>query len=85
MGASAFIMAEVLQVSYGAVCVAAASPAILDYACLFIHVDLEAAKHKIGAAVIADAPKLGEVFRSGWHFLVPIAFLVFSLINPPEF
>ena len=41
MGASAFIMAEFLQVSYGAVCIAAAIPAILYYACLFIHVDLE--------------------------------------------
>ena len=49
MGAAAFIMAEFLQVSYGAVCIAAAIPAILYYACLFIHVDLDAAKQKIGA------------------------------------
>ena len=40
MGAAAFIMAEFLQVSYGAVCIAAAIPAVLYYACLFIHVDL---------------------------------------------
>ena len=82
MGASAFIMAEFLQVSYGAVCLAAAIPAILYYACLFIHVDLESAKHKIGAAPIEGAPTLGEVFRSGWHFLVPIFFLVYSLMYP---
>ncbi len=50
MGAAAFIMAEFLQVSYGAVCVAAAIPAVLYYACLFIHVDLDAAKQRIGAA-----------------------------------
>ena len=56
MGAAAFIMAEFLQVSYGAVCIAAAIPALLYYACLFIHVDLEAAKQKIGAAEVADAP-----------------------------
>lgn len=85
MGASAFIMAEFLQVSYGAVCIAAAIPAVLYYACLFFHVDLEAAKEKIGAAAIADAPSLGEVFRSGWHFLVPIAFLVAALIYPEVF
>src|SRR6185312_2694454 len=82
MGASAFIMAEFLQVSYGAVCVAAAIPAFLYYACLFIHVDLDAAKQKIGAATIEGAPSVGEVFRSGWHFLVPIVFLVFSLMYP---
>src|SRR4029453_17808525 len=82
MGAAAFIMAEFLQVSYGAVCVAAAIPAILYYACLFIHVDLEAAKHKIGSAEIKDAPALSEVLKSGWHFLVPIFFLVIALIYP---
>src|SRR5262249_40069628 len=85
MGASAFIMAEFLQVSYGAVCVAAAIPAFLYYACLFFHVDLEAAKRKIGAAAIADAPPIGQVFKSGWHFLVPIAFLIAALIYPEVF
>ena len=82
MGAAAFIMAEFLQVPYGAVCIAAAIPAVLYYACLFFHVDLEAAKHKIGAAQIADAPRVSEVLKSGWHFLVPIFFLVFALMYP---
>ena len=82
MGAAAFIMAEFLQVPYGSVCIAAAIPAFLYYACLFFHVDLEAAKHKIGAAAIADAPTVGQVLKSGWHFLVPIAFLVFALMYP---
>ena len=82
MGASAFIMAEFLQVPYGAVCIAAAIPAVLYYACLFFHVDLEAAKHKIGAAKIADPPPISEVLKSGWHFIVPLAFLVIALIYP---
>jgi TRAP transporter 4TM/12TM fusion protein len=85
MGAAAFIMAEFLQVSYGAVCVAAAIPAVLYYACLFIHVDLEAAKNGIGSAEIKDAPRLAEVIKSGWHFLVPITFLVAALIYPEVF
>ncbi len=85
MGAAAFIMAEFLQVSYGAVCVAAAIPAILYYACLFIHVDLEAAKQGIGSVQDPNAPTLGEVMKSGWHFLVPIAFLVVALIYPEIF
>ena len=82
MGAAAFIMAEFLQVPYGSVCIAAAIPAILYYTCLFFHVDLEAAKHKIGAAQIANAPRVSEVLKSGWHFLVPILFLVFALMYP---
>ena len=85
MGAAAFIMAEYLKVSYGAVCIAAAIPAILYYACLFIHVDLEAAKKGIGSAEIKDAPPLSEVLKSGWHFLIPIVFLVFALIYPEIF
>ena len=85
MGASAFIMAEFLQVSYGAVCVAAAIPALLYYACLFMHVDLEAARRGIGAAAVADVPSVGAIFRSGWHFLVPIGFLVAALLYPEVF
>jgi TRAP transporter 4TM/12TM fusion protein len=85
MGASAFLMAEFLQVSYGAVCIAAAIPALLYYACLFMHVDLEAARSGIGAAAIDDAPGLGQVVASGWHFLIPIGFLVAALIYPEVF
>ncbi|MBX9592393.1 MAG: TRAP transporter fused permease subunit [Hyphomonadaceae bacterium] len=85
MGASAFIMAEFLQVSYGAVCIAAAIPAFLYYACLFMHVDLEAARSRIGAAALETAPGIGEVLRSGWHFLIPIGFLVAALIYPEVF
>lgn len=85
MGAAAFIMAEFLQVPYGSVCVAAAIPAILYYACLFFHVDLEAAKHKIGAAQIVDTPHILEVLKSGWHFVIPIVFLVVALIYPEVF
>jgi TRAP transporter 4TM/12TM fusion protein len=82
MGAAAFIMAEFLQVSYGAVCVAAAIPAFLYYACLFMHVDLEAAKHGIGEVEDEHAPTLAEVLKSGWHFAVPIVFLALALIYP---
>lgn len=85
MGAAAFIMAEFLQVSYGAVCIAAAIPAVLYYACLFIHVDLDAAKQGIGGVEDEDMLSLTEVLRSGWHFVVPIFFLVFALIYPDVF
>ncbi len=57
MGAAAFIMAEFLQVPYGTVAIAAIIPSILYYAALFIHVDLEAAKQRIGAAQVENVPK----------------------------
>ena len=85
MGAAAFIMAEFLQVPYGAVVVAAVIPAVLYYAALFIHVDLEAAKHHIGAAQVENVPPIREVLKSGWYFPLPIAFLVATLIWPEYF
>ena len=85
MGAAAFIMAEFLQVSYGAVCIAAAIPSLLYYAALFMHVDLEAAKHRIGAARVENVPSFLEVIRSGWHFPIPIAFLIVTIAYPEVF
>jgi len=60
-------------------------PAVLYYAALFIHVDLEAAKHKIGAVKIDNIPSFLEVLKSGWHFPIPIAFLIATLIWPEIF
>ncbi len=85
MGAAAFIMAEFLQVSYGAVCVAAIIPSLLYYGALFMHVDLEAAKQHIGAVKVDNAPTFSEVLRSGWHFSIPIGFLIATLIWPESF
>jgi len=85
MGAAAFIMAEFLQVSYGAVCIAAVIPSLLYYAALFLHVDLEAAKHKIGAAQVEEIPRFMEIVKSGWHFPIPIAFLIVTIAYPEVF
>jgi len=85
MGAAAFIMAEFLQVPYGAVVIAAVIPAALYYAALFMHVDLEAAKRGIGAARIDNIPPVREILKSGWHFPIPIAFLIATLTWPEYF
>jgi TRAP transporter 4TM/12TM fusion protein len=85
MGAAAFIMAEFLQVSYGTVVIAAIIPALLYYAALFIHVDLEAAKQRIGGAQVEDVPSFFEVIKSGWHFPIPLVFLIATLAWPEVF
>jgi TRAP transporter 4TM/12TM fusion protein len=85
MGAAAFIMAEFLQVPYSSVVIAAVIPALLYYAALFMHVDLEAAKHRIGAAQVDDTPSFAEIARAGWHFPIPIAFLIATLAWPEIF
>ena len=85
MGAAAFIMAEFLQVKYAAVALAAVIPSLLYYAALFMHVDLEAAKARIGAAPVENPPRFVEILKSGWHFPLPIAFLVATLAWPEFF
>jgi len=85
MGAAAFIMAEFLQVPYSAVVIAAVIPAVLYYAALFMHVDLEAARQRIGAARVAEMPKFTEVLKSGWHFPIPLAFLIITIAYPEVF
>ncbi len=80
MGAAAFLMAELLQVPYGAVMVAAIIPAFLYYLALFIQVDLEAAKHGIEGEPMDRLPAVREVMRHGWYFPIPFIVLVGGLI-----
>ena len=85
MGAAAFIMAEFLQVKYAQVAMAAVIPSLLYYAALFMHVDLEAAKHRIGAAPVENMPRFADILKSGWHFPIPIVFLIATLAWPEFF
>jgi len=88
MGAAAFLMAEVLQVPYVEVMVAAIIPAFLYYLALFFQVDVEAAKRGIRGEAHNRLPRLFAVLRSGWYFPIPFALLVYSLVAwnwPPEY
>lgn len=87
MGASAFLLAEFLDIPYTNVVVAALIPALLYYAALFIQADLRAAKAGIAAVPLERIPRLRSVLRSGWFFPVPFAALVYALFGlnyPPE-
>ncbi len=80
MGAAAFLMAEVLQVPYREVMVAAILPAFLYYLALFFQVDLEAAKRGIRGEPAARLPQTLRVLRDGWYFPIPFALLVVALL-----
>jgi TRAP transporter 4TM/12TM fusion protein len=80
MGAAAFLIAEFLNLPYGQVALAAAVPAALYYLALFTQVDLEAAKHGISGLPADQLPKLRNVMRLGWVFLMPLGFLVYALM-----
>ncbi len=80
MGAAAFLMAEYLQISYGAVLVAAVIPAFMYYFSLFMQVDLESAAQGITGTPPERLPALLEVLRGGWFFLLPFAVIVVGLL-----
>jgi len=79
MGAAAFVMAEILGVSYISVCIAAALPAVLYYFSLFVFIDLEAAKTGLRGIPKEEKPLVKQVLRDGGHLLVPPVLLVYLL------
>src|SRR5262245_9888334 len=81
MGAAAFLMAEVLQVPYAKVMIAAIIPALLYYLALFFAVDVEAAKRGIAGEDPAQLPNALEVLKGGWYFPIPFIALVYALVQ----
>ncbi|HJT61631.1 MAG TPA: TRAP transporter fused permease subunit [Burkholderiales bacterium] len=81
MGAAAFLMAEVLQVPYAEVMIAAVIPAFLYYLALFFQVDVEAAKRGIAGEARERLPQLAAVLKSGWYFPIPFVALVYVLVE----
>jgi TRAP transporter 4TM/12TM fusion protein len=80
MGASAFLMAEFLQIPYSAVVLAALVPAALYYLALFIQADLEAGRMGIKPVDPAELPLAREVLP-GLHFALPFVVLVVALFS----
>jgi TRAP transporter 4TM/12TM fusion protein len=79
MGAAAFIMADMIQVDYVDIMLAALPAAILYYVAIFINVDLRAGKRNL-LAVPADAiPSGWGALKAGWHFIIPFAVLFYAL------
>ncbi len=87
MGAAAFLMADALQVSYGAVVIAATIPAFLYFFAVLVQVDLEAAREDIAAVPQEMIPPLSRTLRNGWMFPLPFAMLLGGMFwsnMPPE-
>lgn len=80
MGAAAFVMAEMVGIGYGKICIAAAIPALVYYLALFIMCDLRAAKYGMKAKDSGDIPKLGQVLKEGWHYVICLLVLIFLLV-----
>ena len=80
MGAAAFVMAELLGISYFQVVTHAFLPAIISYIALFYISHLESVKLGIQGLPEKDIPPLGKTFIQGVHYLIPIVILVYLLL-----
>lgn len=79
MGVAVFLMAEFLQISYGAIALAALVPALIYFAALFIQVDLEAARRGIARVPESEIPATRTVLRAGWFIPMPFLVLIAGL------
>lgn len=81
MGAVAFIMAELTQISYIKICIAAALPALLYYISLFMMVHFEAVRTGLQGLPRDQLPDVKKSFIKGIHLFVPLVFLVVLLVK----
>ena len=80
MGAAAFVMAELLGISYFTVITHAFLPAIISYIALFYISHLESVKLNIKGLPENEIPPLGKTFIGGLHYLIPIFILIYLLL-----
>lgn len=81
MGATAFLIAEFLQIRYVDVVVAAAVPAILYYLVLFMQVEAIATRDGLAGISREELPRARTVLWNGWSYLLPIALLIYLLFG----
>lgn len=80
MGATAFVMASFLGVSYVTIAVAAIVPSLLYFFGLFMQIDAYAARNKLEGLPKEELPKFGQVFKEGWYYIAVFFVLIFMLV-----
>src|SRR5688572_17078606 len=81
MGATAFVIAQFLNISYAEVAAAAIIPAVLYYAGLFMQVDAYAARHNLKGLKRSELPKVWDTVKDGWYYVFVIALLIIMLLH----
>lgn len=80
MGATAFLMANILQVPYVEVAIAALIPSLLYFFGLFMQVDGYAARNDLKGLPRHELPRLIPVLKEGWYFIAVFAVLIYMLV-----
>lgn len=81
MGASAFVMAEFLGVSYLSVAAFAILPSVLYYVAVFVAVHFEAKRIGLVGLPKADLPRLKEVVVERGHLFLPLVVIIAVLLT----
>jgi TRAP transporter 4TM/12TM fusion protein len=81
MGSAAFIMAEYTGIEYVDIAVAALLPALLYYTGVFSQVHFRAVRIGLGGLDPSRVPALLSTLKEGGMFIVPMAVLVWALLD----
>ncbi|MCE8025331.1 TRAP transporter permease [Billgrantia aerodenitrificans] len=79
MGAGAFLIAEYTNTPYLDVVKVSILPAIMYFATVYLFVHIIALKQGMQGLPRSELPQMRDVLREGWHFLLPLAVLVWLL------
>ena len=80
MGATAFIMAEFLGISYLKVAMYALLPALLYYVALFLSIHFEAKKNGMHGLDRSELPRVPTVLRERGHLFLPLIIIIGTLL-----
>jgi len=81
MGAGAFLMAEFTSTSYLTIIKVAFVPAIMYYLTVLLFVHFEAKKYGLVGQPKESLPRVGKVLKDGLHFIIPLAILIYVLLE----
>ncbi|SBR51013.1 MULTISPECIES: TRAP transporter permease [unclassified Halomonas] len=79
MGAGAFLIAEYTNTPYLEIVKISILPAIMYFATVYLFVHIIALKQGMQGMAKSELPQMRQVMRDGWHFLLPLAVLVWLL------
>ncbi len=81
MGAASFLMAEFLEVPYTTIVIAALVPATMHYVGVMSIVHFTAKRLGLEGYPEDQLPKFLQVWREGWHTVIPLFALLFVLFS----
>lgn len=79
MGAGAFLIAEYTNTPYLDIVKVSILPAIMYFATVYLFVHIIALKQGMQGLPKGELPQMRQVMKDGWHFLLPLAVLVWLL------